>query len=178
MQYLFDYFPIILFFVTFKLSQNLILATSITIPATFLQVLWYRLQKGHYNKVNVISFFSILILGGATILLKDDLFVKWKPTVVYWLLSIVIIISQFIGKKPIIRRLVENSIELPQKTWQHLNLSWGLFFAILGAINVYIIYNFDTDTWVNFKLFGTLGLTLIFVIIQSLVMAKHIKINK
>ena len=175
MQYLFDFFPIVLFFATFKVSQSIILATSIAIPATFAQLMWYRYKNGRYNKTQVVSFFSILILGGATIFLKNELFIKWKPTVVYWLLAIIIWVSQLFGKKPIIRRLIEHSVELPNKTWRNLNLSWALFFALMGIANIYIIYNYDTDTWVNFKLFGTLGLTLCFVIIQGLVMAKHIK---
>lgn len=175
MQYLFDFFPIVLFFVVFKFSKNLILATSIAIPATFTQLVWYRWKTGKYNKTQIVSFFSILLLGGATIFLENDLFIKWKPTVVYWLLALIILTSQFFGKKPIIKRLIEHSVELPQKTWQRLNLSWALFFTLMGIINIYVIYNFNTDTWVNFKLFGTLGLTLCFIIIQGIIMAKHVK---
>ena len=175
MHYLFDFFPIILFFAAFKYSKSLVVATSIAIPATFIQLVWHRWQKGEFNKSHLVSFFSILILGGATIFLKDDLFIKWKPTVVYWLLAIIVLLSQFFGAKPIIRRLAEHNIDLSAKSWQQLNLSWALFFALMGAINIYVIYNFDTDTWVNFKLFGSLGLTVCFVVIQGVLMAKHVK---
>jgi intracellular septation protein len=177
MQYLFDFFPIILFFTTFKVTQSIILATSIAIPATFVQLIWHRWKNGKYNKTHIVSFFSILILGGATIFLKNELFIKWKPTVVYWLLAIIVWASQLFGKKPIIRRLIENNVELPNKIWQTLNLSCGLFFTLMGVANVYIMYNYDTDTWVNFKLFGTLGLTLCFILIQGVIMAKHVKID-
>lgn len=173
MQYLFDFFPIVLFFTVFKFSKDIILATAIAIPATFIQLMWFRWQKGKFNKTQVISFFCISLLGGATIFLKNDLFIKWKPTVVYWLLAVIILLSQFFGKKPIMKRLLENNIALPNKTWLQLNLSWALFFTVMGSINVYVIYNFNTDTWVNFKLFGTMGLTLVFVIIQGLIMAKY-----
>lgn len=175
MNYLLDFFPIILFFSSYKISQNISLATYITIPATLTQLLWYRWQHHKYNKTHVVSFFSILILGGATIFLKNELFIKWKPTVVYWILASIILLNKILNKKPIIRNLIENKIELPNKIWLYLDLSWACFFTMLGIINIYVIYTYNTNTWVNFKLFGTLGLTLCFVLIQGIFMGKYIK---
>ena len=124
------------------------------------------------------SFLSILILGGATLLLKNEIFVKWKPTVVYWALAIALLGSQLFSTKPLLQRLGEGSILLPERIWRHLNTMWWIFFLLLGLTNLYVVYNFSTTAWVNFKLFGTLGLTLLFVVLQSIYMAKHAKIQK
>jgi len=152
-------------------------ATQVAIVASLLQLIWLRLSTGKLPKVNLVSFLSILILGGATLLLKDDIFVKWKPTAVYWLLSVALLFSQIFSKKPLIQHLAEGTIQLPPKIWRQLNLTWSLFFCSMGIVNLYVVYNFDTDVWVNFKLFGTLGLTLVFIICQSLYMAKHSQIQ-
>ena len=173
---LLDFLPIALFFITFKYS-NLMVATQVAIAASLIQLIWLRFSTGKLQKVNLISFLSILILGGATLLLKDDIFIKWKPTAVYWLLSIALLFSQIFGRKPLIQRLGESSIELPTKIWRQLNLTWCYFFAAMGFANLYVVYNFDTDVWVNFKLFGTLGLTIVFIIGQSVYMAKHTQLQ-
>jgi len=169
---LLDFLPIALFFIAFKYF-NLMIATQVAIVASLLQLIWLRISTGKLPKVNLVSFLSILILGGATLLLKDDIFVKWKPTAVYWLLAVALLFSQIFGKKPLIQHLAESTIKLPTKVWRQLNLTWGLFFCAMGIANLYVVYNFDTDVWVNFKLFGTLGLTLVFIVCQSWYMAKH-----
>jgi intracellular septation protein len=173
---LLDFLPIALFFAAFKF-YNLMIATQVAIVASLVQLIWLRLSTGKLQKVNLISFFSILILGGATLLLKDDIFIKWKPTAVYWLLALTLFFSHFFGKKPIIQRLGENTVKLPDRIWRQLNLTWCVFFSIMGFANLYVVYNFDTAAWVNFKLFGSLGLTLVFIIGQSMYMAKHSQIQ-
>ena len=178
MQLLFDFFPILLFFLAFKLSNSISIATFIAILSTLVQLFWYRFKNGKYNKTHIISFFSILILGGATIMLNNELFIKWKPTVVYWILALLFLGSQYLGKKSIMEMLIEKNIKLPQKKYDQLNKIWALFFLFIGSLNLYVVYNFSTNTWVNFKLFGILGITCIFIIIQSIFMARHVKLEQ
>lgn len=169
---LLDFLPIALFFVAYKFF-NLMIATQVAIVASLIQLIWLRISTGKFQKVNLVSFLSILILGGATLLLKDDIFVKWKPTAVYWLLASALLFSQLFSAKPLIQRFGETSIQLPAKIWRQLNITWCGFFTLMGFANLYVVYNFDTATWVNFKLFGTLGLTFVFIIAQSVYMARH-----
>mgnify|MGYP000325993641 CR=1 FL=1 len=169
---LLDFLPIALFFAAFKYF-NLMIATQVAIVASLLQLIWLRLSTGKFLKVNLISFLSILILGGATLLLKDDIFIKWKPTAVYWFLATALLFSQIFSKKPLMQHLAESTIQMPDKIWRQINLSWCIFFAAMGIANLYVVYNFDTNVWVNFKLFGTLGLTIVFITCQSIYMAKH-----
>lgn len=109
---------------------------------------------------------------------QNEAFIKWKPTLVYWLFAIVFITSHYIGNKPLIQRLMEKNIALPTTTWIRLSISWTSFFVLLGIANLFVAYQFDTDTWVNFKLFGILGLTLLFIIGQAVYMSQHLKPNK
>jgi intracellular septation protein len=173
MKFLFDFFPIILFFIAYKLG-DIYYATITAILAGLIQVAWSRYQKGFFEKMPLITLITLVILGGSTLLFRNELFIKWKPTAVYWALSLGFLFSQFIGqKKPLIQRLTEKHIQLNNNIWHHLNLSWVFFFGLLGVLNLYVVYHYDTDTWVNFKLFGTLGLTLVFVIVQGIYMARH-----
>lgn len=174
MKFLFDFFPIALFFIAFKMG-DIYLATMTAIVASVVQVLWSRYKTGRFEKLPLITLGTIVILGGATLFFRNELFIKWKPTALYWLLALTLLISQFIGKKPLMQRLLEQNIALPAKIWQQLNLSWTLFFATMGVANLYVVYHFDTNTWVNFKLFGTMGLTLVFILIQGLYMTKYFK---
>ena len=138
-----------------------------------LQVGWVWLRQRRFETMHLVTLGLITVLGGATLLLQDEMFIKWKPTIVNWLFGAVLIGSHFIGEKPIIARMLGASITLPMTVWTRLSLAWSLFFIALGLINLYVVYNFDTDTWVNFKLFGMMGLTLIFVIAQSFYIARH-----
>lgn len=174
MKFLFDFFPIALFFIAFKMG-DIYLATVSAIIASVVQVIWSRYKTGRFEKLPLITLGTIVVLGGATLFFRNELFIKWKPTALYWILALALLISQFIGKKPLIQRLLEQNIDLPTKIWQQLNLSWVLFFATMGVANLYVLYHFDTDTWVNFKLFGTMGLTLVFILIQGLYMTKYFK---
>ena len=174
MKFLFDFFPIVLFFIAFKMG-DIYIATITVIVASAAQVLWSRYKTGRFEKLPLITLGTIVVLGGATLFFKNELFIKWKPTALYWVLALALVISQFIGNKPLMQRLLEQNVVLPTKIWHQLNLSWALFFAAMGIANLYVVYHFNTDTWVNFKLFGTLGLTLVFIVLQGFYMAKYFK---
>ena len=174
MKFLFDFFPILLFFVAFKL-YDIFVATAVAIAASFIQVGMYWLRHHRFETMHLITLGIIVIFGGATLLLKDELFIKWKPTVLNWLFALVFLGSHFIGNKPIVQRMMANTITLPTPIWHRLNIGWIIFFITSGFINIYVAYNFDTAIWVNFKVFGLLGLTLAFVVIQSFFIARHLK---
>ena len=179
MKFLYDFFPILLFFVTFKLyndpQQGILVATAVAIVATFFQVgiFWWRHRR--VEKMHLVTLALIVVLGGLTLLLEDEMFIKWKPTAVNWLFGLVFLASQYVGEKPLVRRMMEANIQLPDPVWMRLNVSWVVFFTAMGFTNLYVVYNFDTDTWVDFKLFGLMGLTFAFIIVQALYLARHIK---
>ncbi len=172
MKFLFDFFPIILFFIAYKWG-GIYVATLVAMAASLAQVLWGRFRLGHFEKMPLITLVTLVVLGGATLLFRNEAFIKWKPTIVYWILGLGFLLSQWIGHKPAIQRIAENSIQLNPAAWPRLNLSWVVFFIGMGFLNIYVMQNFDTDTWVNFKLFGSLGLTFLFVLGQSIYMFRH-----
>ncbi len=174
MKIFLDFFPILLFFIAYKFG-DIYIATITAIAASLIQVIYGKIKHGRFEKLSLVTFGVILLLGGATLLFRDEMFIKWKPTVVYWLLALAFLLSQFIGSKPFIQRAAEQNIQLSNIIWRRLNFSWVIFFAIMGLLNLYVVQNYDTNTWVNFKLFGTLGLTLIFVIFQTVYMVRHMK---
>jgi len=174
MKLLIDFFPVLLFYIAFKLF-DIYVATIVAIITSIIQVSAYRLIKKRFETMHLVTLGIIILFGGATLLLHDELFIKWKPTIINWLFGFAFIISQFIGDRPLVQRMMSTVVSMPQTNWLRLNTAWGLFFILLGFINLYVIYNFDTDTWVNFKLFGMIGLTIAFVIIQSLYIARYIK---
>lgn len=174
MKMLFDFFPILLFFVAYKL-YNIYVATTVIIVATILQVTWTWFYQRRVENMHLITLAFVVVLGGATLLLHDEMFIKWKPTVVNWIFALVFLGSQFIGSKPIVQRLMESQVTVTtEKVWIRLNLGWASFFVLMGFINLYVAYNFSTDFWVNFKLFGMLGLTLLFVILQSVYLMQYL----
>lgn len=173
MKLLYDFFPIVLFFVTFKLF-GIYTATAVAIAASIAQVVVYRLKHQCFEKIQVFSLIIIVVLGGATLFFHNPWFFKWKPTGIYWLSSLIFLGSSFIGKKSIIQKMMEANINLPSKIWYRLNNAWGLFFILLGGLNLYVAYNYDTDVWVNFKLFGGTGLTLMFVFLQAIYLSRHV----
>lgn len=182
MKFLYDLFPLLLFFAAFKL-YDIYAATAVAIAASLIQVglFWFRHRR--FETMHLITLAVIIIFGGMTLLLRDDTFIKWKPTLVYWILSALVLASQWFGKKTAIERMMSSQISLPATVWKRLNLSWGIFFAILGGVNIYVAFYYgldlDADTrrniWVNFKVFGLLGLTLIFVVAQAFFMARHMQ---
>lgn len=173
MQLLFDLFPVILFFAAFKLA-GIYVATGVAIAASIAQVAWVWLRRRRVEAMHLITLGLIVVLGGATLLLQDEMFIKWKPSVVNWLFAAVFLGSQFVGEKPLVRRFMESKVELPAFVWIRLNLSWVAFFTLLGFANLFVVYRFDTETWVNFKLFGMMGLTVAFVLVQALYLARYI----
>ncbi|HEX7233689.1 MAG TPA: septation protein A [Nitrosospira sp.] len=174
MKFLFDLFPVILFFVTFKI-YGIFAATAVAIAATFGQIgwVWYRHRK--VDKMLWISLVIIVIFGSATLILQDETFIKWKPSVLYWLFSATLLIAHAVFKKNLIRAMMQEQIILPDQIWARLNASWAMFFALMGAANLYVAFNYSTETWVNFKLFGFMGLMLAFVLLQGLMLAKYME---
>lgn len=174
MKFLFDFFPILLFFLAYKV-YDIYVATAVAIAASFIQVGLHWLKHRKIENSHLITLVILILFGGATLLLQDETFIKWKPSVVNWVFALVFLGSQFIGNKTIIERMMSKSISLPAAIWTKLNLSWVVFFIALGLINLYVVYNYDTDTWVNFKLFGMMGLTIVFIIGQAFYMSRHMQ---
>lgn len=177
MKFLFDLFPILLFFAAFKL-QGIYIATGVAIVATFFQIGWVWTRHRKVDAMLWVSLAIITLFGGATLLLHDETFIKWKPTVLYWLFAVVLTTSAAVFRKNLIRTMMEKQFSAPDFVWRNLNLSWALFFALMGCVNLYVAFNFSTDIWVDFKLFGSMGLMLLFVILQGLMLAKYIEDGK
>jgi intracellular septation protein A len=177
MKFLFDFFPVLLFFISYKL-YDIFVATSVGIAATCVQVTVFWVKHHRFEKMHLVSLGLIVLFGGATLWLKDPVFIKWKPTVLNWLFAVVFLGSQFIGGKTIVERIMGKTINVPDPVWLQLNLSWVVFFLAMGAANLFVAYNFDESTWVDFKLFGMMGLTFTFVIAQAFFLARHMPEDK
>lgn len=176
MKFLFDIFPVILFFAAYKFS-GIYIATAVAIIATALQIAWVWFRHRKVEKMQWISLALIVVFGGATLLLKDETFIKWKPTVLYWLFAVVLLVSEFAFRRNLIRSMMEKQVTAPDPVWRKLLLGWIGFFAFMGVLNLYVAYGYPTDTWVSFKLFGGIGLMILFVIGQAVVLAPHMKEN-
>jgi len=174
MQFLYDFFPIIVFFVVYKI-YGIYVATASAILVSFVQVTLYRIKHHKFEKMQLATLIIIMVLGGATLILHKPIFIKWKPSVVYWLFGLGFLGSHFIGEKPLIRYMMDKKISLADNVWKCLNLSWVLFFILMGWVNIFVVYHFNTDVWVNFKLFGVLGLTVLFVVAQAFYLARYFK---
>ena len=174
MKFLFDIFPVVLFFIAFKLS-DIYVATGVAIVATFFQVGWTWLRGRKVENMVWVSLAVIVVFGGATLVLQDETFIKWKPTVLYWLFAAVLAIAALAFRKNLIRAMMQGQMSLPDAVWDRLLVSWVAFFAAMGVLNLVVAYQFSTDAWVNFKLFGGTGLLLVFVVLQALVLARHVE---
>jgi intracellular septation protein len=178
MKILFDLFPVILFFITYHATGDIFIATSVTMGASLVQIIfswvWYR----KVDALLWISFILIIILGSATLVFHDQLFIYWKPTALYWIMAISMVLLKAIKGINLIKKLMGTQLTLPEPTWTRLNLAWALFFTVLGGLNLLIAFNFSQTFWVNFKLFGTTGLTLIFIVIQTILLSKYIREDK
>lgn len=174
MKFFFDLFPVILFFVAFKL-YDIFVATAVAIAASILQILWVWWRHRQIEKMMWINLMIIIVFGGATLVLQDETFIKWKPTVLYWLFATGLLVSNAIFKKNLIQTMMEKQMALPIPVWNQLNISWIVFFFIMGLINLYVAFNFPIDTWVSFKLFGATGLMLVFIVGQILMLNKYLK---
>jgi intracellular septation protein len=137
--------------------------------------------KYRHGKVDTMLWVSLVIItvfGGATLILHDENFIKWKPSILYWFFASALLFSKIVLDKNILRNLLQDKMQLPDSVWNTLNLSWSGFFIALGFLNLYVAFNYSTDAWVNFKLFGTTGLMLIFILAQAFLLAKHTPENK
>ena len=177
MKFLFDFFPIALFFITFKFyddpNEGVLAATAVAIIATILQVLLFWIKNRRVEKMHIITLVLITVLGGATLILKDPVFIKWKPTGVNWMFALAFLGSQFFGEKPFVKRMMAHAVELPEQVWMKLNFAWVVFFTAMGFANLYVAFNYSLSTWVDFKTYGMLGLTILFVVLQAIYLAKH-----
>jgi len=199
MKLLFDFFPVLLFFGVYKLydklspeiveelnhipflplspgsSENaILLATAVFIVASALQVSLYFIKYRRFEPMHLVTLGLVLLLGGATLVFRDPNFIKWKPTIVNWLFGIAFLASQIFTEKPLVQRMMSTAISLPTSIWNRLNLAWVIFFLLSGAINLYVAYQFTESVWVNFKLFGMLGLTLLFIIGQAFYLTRYL----
>ena len=203
MKFLFDMFPVILFFGVFKWGEGhadaaqamvgqylsglvsggsvgpeqapILLATAVAIVATIAQIAYLLIRGRKVDGMLWVSLAIIVVFGGATIYFHNEAFIKWKPTVLYWVFALALIGAQLTMGKNLIRLMMKAQIELPDPVWTRLNLAWAGFFAAMGALNLYIAFNFPTAVWVNFKLFGFMGLMIAFVIAQTMFLSKYIK---
>jgi len=172
MKFLFDIFPVILFFVAFKF-YDIYVATAVAIAATFVQIGWVWLRHRKVDTMLWVGLVVIVVFGGATLLLQNETFIKWKPTVLYWLFSLILAVSALGFRKNLIRAMMETQVTLPDPVWSKVLVSWIVFFVMMGALNLVVAFNFSTDTWVNFKLFGGMGLMLGFMVLQALILARY-----
>jgi intracellular septation protein len=170
MKFLFDFFPILAFFIAFKMTadsdEGIYLATSVLIIASFIQVAVFWLMYRRFEKMHLITLAVVIVFGGATLLFHDIRFIKWKPTVVMWAFAIVAFGSEYIGEKNLFHRMMhyaDDKISVPNFVWYRLNLALVLFFIFIGAANLYVAFNFDRNTWVNFKTFGITGLNMVYM---------------
>lgn len=173
MNQLFEFFPIILFFIAFKL-YDIYVATAVVIVATIIQVAYAWFKHRKVETMQWITLILILVMGGATIYLQDEQFIKWKLSIIEWLFGLAFLGSQFVGKKPFVERMMSRSLTLPAQIWKRLNLMWASFFISVGFINLYVMYNYNTDDWVTFKTFGVPGLMVIFILVQMIFIYKYI----
>lgn len=204
MKFFYDLFPVILFFVSYHQADGILVhtpagqwidpgmpdfvaatlvATAVAIIASFVQVGGHWLKHRRTERMHLISLAMITVLGGLTMLLRDPAFIQWKPTVINWLFAAVFLGSQFVGDKNLMQRMVSGQISLPDPVWKKLNLSWVVFFIISGLANLYVAFFYATDLdektrmdiWVDFKLFGLMGLTLVFIVGQGFYLAKYLQ---
>ena len=173
MKLLLDFFPVLLFFLAFKV-WGIFVATAVAIVVTLLQIGWMWRRTGHVEPMQWVSLGVIVVFGGATLLTQDETFIKWKPTVLYWLMGGALWVGWFGFKRNFLRSLMGHQLTLPDPAWLVLLHSWAFFFAIMGVLNLWVAYHFDTDTWVSFKLFGGMGLMLVFAVGQALYLSRHI----
>ncbi len=172
MKLLSDLLPVILFFVAYKFG-DIYVATAVAIAASVLQIGWLKWRRRPVDGMQWASLAIVAVFGGMTLLLHDETFIKWKPTVLYGAFAVALVVSRYGFGRNLIRSMLGKQLVLPEPVWDRLNLAWTLFFAALGALNVWIAYRFSTDTWVNFKLFGSMGLTLAFVVAQAFYLGRY-----
>ncbi len=175
-KFLFDLFPLLLFFVAFKFS-DIFTATAVAIAAAIAQFIWLKARGKVIEATHWINLTVIVVFGGATLFFHNDAFIKWKPTVLYWLFGGILLGARLFFGRNLMRKLIGDKVSLPAAAWDKLNLSWAGFFLVSGALNLYVAFSghFTEGQWVNFKVFGLMALLLLFVIIQSIWLGRHIQ---
>ncbi|WP_416761547.1 septation protein A [Roseateles sp. So40a] len=201
MKLLLDFLPLLLFFVTFKYADRqpdwaaafatehlgflvsggkvgpteapVLLATVVVMAATIAQVLFLKLRGRKVDLMLWISLGLVVTLGAATVYFHNEAFIKWKPTLVYWLFSAAILISRLLGRD-LLRQMLGKELHLPDVIWTRLNRAWIVFFAAMGFANLYVAYSFSTEAWANFKVFGGTGLMIAFMLGQGIYMSRHL----
>lgn len=173
MKFLFDLFPVILFFAAYQL-WGIYVATAVAIAASVAQIGWLALRRRKIEKMLWASLAIIVVFGGLTLALRDKTFIQWKPTVLYWLFGAVLAGSALSGRN-LIRGMMSEQMRLPAHVWTRLNWSWVAFFAFMGAANLVVAYNFSEQAWVSFKLFGGMGLMLAFVLAQAAFLSRYVE---
>jgi len=176
-NFLFDLLPVLFFFIAFKF-YGIYAATWVGIISTVLQTSISRLRHKRWDKMQLVTLIVFVCFGGMTLYFHNPIFVKWKPTIVFWVFAIILLISQLFGKKSVTQRVLEGALEeqgeIPLTVGKKLNLAWTVFFLLLGSINLYIAYHFTDEVWVNFKLYGITLATLIFSLFQTVFLIKHL----
>lgn len=200
-KFLFDLFPVLMFFTTLKIAEKtasagimlaeifstlgvtitvkpnlvpIMLATMAVIIASVIQIIWVKLKHGKVDKILWFSAGLVVTLGCMTLYFQNDIFIKWKPTVLYWSFAVVLMCAELFWRKNFIKIMMEKSMPLPEKIWRILNFSWAAFFIFLGILNLYVAFNYSIDTWASFKLFGTTGIMFAFIIAQTLLLSKYL----
>lgn len=172
MKFLYDFFPILLFFVAYKLG-GIYVATGVAMVAAVVQISYGWFIKKNVENMHWISAGLILVFGGMTLILHDPLFIMWKPTILNWLFALVFAGSAIMGSKPLVQRMMEHVLSVPPMIWHRVNWAWVAFFMVSGLANIYVAYNYSQDAWVNFKLFGLMGMTFVFMILQGIYLARY-----
>lgn len=177
MKFLYDILPFFVFFVVYKF-YDIFMATAVVIAIFVTQVAITLIRGKRLEFMHLMTFLIVVTLGGATLIFQNEMFIKWKPTAVYWILGLAFGISQWIFKKNLVQKMLAKSLDLPEKAWSMLNTTWVTFFLLMGIINLIVVYSFSTSTWVNFKVFGTLILTVLFVLIQGVMVSRFMPSSK
>ncbi|MBF0622721.1 MAG: septation protein A [Magnetococcales bacterium] len=171
MKFLLELFPVLIFFIVYKTS-DIYIATGALIVTLCLQMGWTWYRNRALQTMQWVTLFLVIIFGGATLLLRDPLFIQWKPTILNYLFALAFAVAGWFTGQPLIKKLLDGRVTLPDQQWQTLNTAWVLFFLFSGTLNLFVVYNFSEAFWVNFKLFGLMGLTFLFVIGQAVYMAR------
>jgi intracellular septation protein len=179
---LIDFVPVLLFLIAFKM-YGIYAATTVGIVATAVQVLLTRLIRHRFDKQQVITLVVFVIFGGMTLYFHNPIFIKWKPSIIFWIFGLIFLGSQFIGVKTLAQRMLEGLLEgqatsVPRFVWSRLNIAWTVFFLSLGTVNIYVAYTYSTDTWVNFKVYGIMTLLLGFSFVQAICLTRYLSETK
>ena len=173
MKQFFDFIPLLVFFAVYKF-YDIYTATAALMVVTVLQIAitWFTLRK--LEKMHLITLAMVLVFGGFTLFFHDDAFIKWKVTVINLLFSAALLVTRFVQKKPLIKQMLGKEMHLPDAIWSRVNLAWAGFFAVAAATNTYIAFHLPQEVWVNFKVFGLLGMTLLFTVATVFYLYRHL----